>query len=294
MDLIRRALTSWSTRKTFSVILFALALLALVLETMRFMATAPQYVAGALAGGMLAAGATALGAIPAMLLVRPSDKAQNLMLGFGAGVMLAASAFSLIIPGLNAAIAQGLGPWQANLAVGGSLLLGAGLLLGIERLITRDLVPTDARGNDLRRTWLMVAAIAFHNIPEGLAIGTAYAGGDPDHAASLALGIAIQDIPEGLVVALALLMAGYSRTLTILLTALSGLVEPIAAVLGAVIVGYSSGLLPWSMGLTAGAMIFVVCHDMIPEAHRKGYGAYATIGLMLGFVLMMSLDMALG
>src|SRR5690606_17192151 len=152
----------------------------------------------------------------------------------------------------------------------------------------------DVHGRNLRRTWLMVAAISFHNIPEGLAIGTAYAGANPHQAAGLALGIAIQDIPEGLVVALALLVAGHARALVILLTALSGLVEPAAAVLGAVVVGHASSLLPWSMGLTAGAMIFVVCHDMIPEAHRKGYGGYATVGLMLGFVLMMSLDTALG
>jgi len=294
MHLIRQALTPWNARKTRSIILFTLALVALAVEALRFIQDSPEYVTGALAGGMLAATATTLGAIPALLLMRPSDKAQNLMFGFGAGVMLAASAFSLIIPGLDAAAAQGLGPWHANLAVGGSILLGAAVLLWTERLMANKMLRTDPHDDHLRRTWLVVIAIALHNIPEGLAIGTAYAGGNPEHAASLALGIAIQDIPEGLVVALALLMAGYSRTVALCLTALSGMVEPVAAVLGAAVVGYSSGLLPWSMGLTAGAMIFVVCHDMIPAAHRKGHAHYATIGLLTGFVMMMSLDTALG
>ncbi|MNI31588.1 zinc transporter ZupT [compost metagenome] len=134
----------------------------------------------------------------------------------------------------------------------------------------------------------------MHNLPEGLAIGVGYAGGDPVAGTALATGIAIQDIPEGLVVAVALLAAGYTRTFAVALGMLSGLVEPLGAVLGAAIVGWSAMLLPWGLGFAAGAMLFVISHEIIPESHRKGHEVYATCGLMLGFVLMMLLDTALG
>jgi ZIP family zinc transporter len=113
-------------------------------------------------------------------------------------------------------------------------------------------------------------------------------------ANALATGIAIQDVPEGLVVAVALLSAGYRRSFAVALGMASGLVEPIGAVFGAAIVGYSAALLPWGLGFAAGAMLFVISHEIIPESHRKGHEAFATAGLMVGFVLMMLLDTALG
>ena len=113
-------------------------------------------------------------------------------------------------------------------------------------------------------------------------------------ANALATGIAIQDVPEGLVVAVALLSAGYRRAFAVALGMASGLVEPIGAVFGAAIVGYSAALLPWGLGFAAGAMLFVISHEIIPESHRKGHEAFATAGLMVGFVLMMLLDTALG
>ena len=121
-----------------------------------------------------------------------------------------------------------------------------------------------------------------------------FAGNDTLRAGALATGIAIQDVPEGLVVAVALLAAGYSRKLSVGLGMASGLVEPVGAVLGAAIIEFSSGMLPWGLGFAGGAMLFVISHEIIPESHRKGHEAWATGGLMVGFVLMMLLDTALG
>ncbi|MBV6272811.1 ZIP family metal transporter [Alcaligenaceae bacterium CGII-47] len=254
-------------------------------------------VAMALAGGLVAAGATAAGTLPILSMHTLSTRVQDALLGFGAGVMLAASAFSLAIPGLQAAAQQGYGPWSAGAIIGAAILLGGGVLLLIDQTLPHEHFIKGREGIEsmrLRRTWLFVFAIALHNIPEGLAIGVGYAGTDPVRATALATGIAIQDIPEGLVVAVALLSVGYSRAFSMTLGMASGLVEPIAAVLGAVIVGWSATLLPWGLGFAAGAMLFVVSHEIIPESHRKGHEAYATCGLLIGFVLMMILDTTLG
>lgn len=255
------------------------------------------HVADALAGGLLAAGATALGTIPILFSQTLSDKVQDTMFGFGAGVMLAACAFSLVAPGLSAAGQLGHGPWGSGFIVGGAILLGAAVLLFMDRVLPHEHFIKGKEGIEvqrLRRTWLFVFAIALHNLPEGLAIGVGYVGNDPVRGSALATGIAIQDVPEGLVVALALLSAGYSRAFSVALGMLSGLVEPVGAVVGAVVVGWSAALLPWGLGFAAGAMLFVVSHEIIPESHRKGHEAFATGGLMIGFVLMMLLDTALG
>jgi ZIP family zinc transporter len=139
-----------------------------------------------------------------------------------------------------------------------------------------------------------VLAISLHNLPEGLAIGVAFAGPDPTGAAALAAGISIQNVPEGMVVALALRSVGYGRGLSAGFGILSGLVEPLAAVFGVMVIGLSESLLPWGLAAAAGAMLFVISHDIIPEAHRKGHETFATGGLILGFVIMMLLDTALG
>ena len=254
----------------------------------------------ALIGGSVAALATALGTLPVMFSQRLSDRVQDTLLGFGAGVMLAASAFSLIIPGLNAAEEIGLfggGSWAAGGVVATALLLGAGTLMLIDQLLPHEHFIKGREGQSagkLRRTWLFVFAIILHNLPEGLAIGVGYAGNDPVGAYALATGIAIQDIPEGLVIAVALLTAGYGRLVSVGIGVVSGLVEPIGAVFGAGIVSHSAVLLPWGLGFAAGAMLFVISHEIIPESHRKGHEKFATTGLMIGFVLMMLLDTALG
>jgi len=248
-------------------------------------------------GGSVAATATALGTVPVLFSQRLSDRVQDTLFGFGAGVMLAASAFSLVIPGLAAARAGGAGPWGAGAVVGTAILLGALALLLMDRALPHEHFIKGREGQTaqkLRRTWLFVIAIALHNLPEGLAIGVGYAGNDGVRANALAMGIAIQDVPEGLVVAVALLSAGYRRGFAVALGMASGLVEPLGAVLGAAVVGYSALLLPWGLGFAAGAMLFVISHEIIPESHRKGHEDFATGGLMVGFVLMMLLDTALG
>ncbi len=252
----------------------------------------------ALVGGLLAAAATAIGALPVLFTPRDSPRAADAMLGFGAGVMLAACAFSLVAPGVAAARENGAGAWGAAAIVGCGILLGAGMLVALDRWLPHEhfikgFDHTWARAQSLKRTWLFVFAVSLHNLPEGLAIGAGFAGNDPVRAGALATGIAIQDVPEGLVIALALHSAGYRRGLSVMIAALSGLLEPIGAVLAASIVTVIGGLLPWGLAFAAGAMLFVISHEMIPESHRRGHEGVATGGLLIGFVLMMMLDTAL-
>lgn len=252
---------------------------------------------GALVGGMIAALATALGTLPVLFSQQFSQRSYDTMLGFGAGVMLAASSFSLVIPGLAAAKAQGASAWGAGGIVGGGIVLGALLLLAIDRAVPHEHFVKGLEGpqaRTLRRVWLFVLAIVLHNLPEGLAIGVAFAGSDPVGAAALTTGISIQDVPEGMVVALALRGVGYGRLASAGLGIVSGLVEPLAAVFGAVLITVTAGMLPWGLAMAAGAMLYVISHEVIPESHRQGHEASATGGLVLGFVVMMVLDTALG
>ncbi|MBK1688569.1 ZIP family metal transporter [Rubrivivax gelatinosus] len=251
-------------------------------------------------GGLFAALATALGALPALLRHGAEPRMRDAMLGFGAGVMLAACSFSLIVPALAAARAAGAGVGGSGLQVAAALLVGAGALMALERWLPHDYFEfaspsaagvIDAR--QLKRVWLFVAAVALHNVPEGLAIGTAFGGGLAEGQA-LAAGIAIQDVPEGMVIAMALRGVGYRPGFAVLLGALSGLVEPVAAVAGALLVVHAAMLLPWGLAFAAGAMLFVIGHEVVPESHRGGHARLATCGLILGFALMMLLDTTLG
>ncbi|MEJ7746867.1 MAG: ZIP family metal transporter [Luteimonas sp.] len=277
------------------VVLGLFAMLQALWQHLRSDYSAPVF--DAFLAGSMAAAATALGALPVLFSQRLSDRVQDSLFGFGAGVMLAASSFSLIIPALAAAETQGASAWAAGAIVGGGILLGAAMLLLMEHYLPHEHFIKGVEGQaarTLRRTWLFVFAIVLHNLPEGLAIGVAYAGTDAVHAGALATGIAIQDVPEGLVVAAALAGVGYKRGTSVLLGMASGLIEPVGAVIGAVVIGLSAQLLPWGLAFAAGAMLFVISHEIIPESHRKGHEAFATGGLMLGFVLMMLLDTALG
>lgn len=263
----------------------------------RGLASLDGRIAGALLGGLVAAAATAAGTLPVLLSQRISPRWSDSLLGFGAGVMLAACSFSLIIPALETARERGAGAWAASAVVGGGILLGGLFLRLADRWLPQawfEPSGADARRRALKRAWLFVLAISLHNVPEGLAIGVAFAGQDAAHARALATGISLQDVPEGLVVALALRGVGYGRGTSVLFGAASGLVEPLAAVLGAVAVTISGGLLPWGLAFAAGAMLFAVSHEVIPGSHEQGHAHSATASLMLGFVLMMVLDTALG
>lgn len=251
----------------------------------------------ALAGGSAGFAATAFGALLAIGLRTVSQRTQDSLLGFAAGMMLAAASFSLILPGL-AAGEEILGNSSlAAVTVVLGLGLGALLMLGLDRFTPHEHASTGPCGPDcerLNRVWLFVFAIALHNLPEGMAIGVSFANGDMSVGLPLTTAISIQDIPEGLAVALALRAVGLSALVSALVAAASGLMEPLGALVG---MGISTGFAiayPVSLGLAAGAMIFVVSHEVIPETHRNGHQTPATIGLMIGFGVMMFLDTALG
>lgn len=286
----------WRWRYLTGIVLMLAALAIVLSQLMAWPLWQDPRMQGALLGGSMAALATALGTVPVLLSQKFSQRSYDTMLGFGAGVMLAASAFSLIIPGLAAARAQGAGSWGAGGLVGLGIAMGAMLLMVIDRIVPHEHFVKGLEGPEakaMKRVWLFVLAIAVHNLPEGLAIGVAYAGTDPLAALALATGISIQDVPEGMVVALALRGVGYGRLTAAGLGVLSGLVEPLAAVFGAGVIGISASLLPWGLAAAAGAMLYVISHEIIPESHRAGHERWATCGLMLGFIVMMLLDTAL-
>ncbi len=257
-------------------------------ELFSLIARSQTQFSSAVSGGLMAALATALGAVPVLVTRRISENIQDMLLGLGAGVMLAASVFSLLLPGITAATALGISTSQASVLVGIALCLGAGMLLVLDRLLPHQHTPN--RQRSATAVWLFVFAIAVHNIPEGLAIGVAASASSGN---AVATGISVQNVPEGLIVAIALVTAGYRRMFAAAIAAVSGLVEPVAAMVGSVMVQQSVWLLPWGLGAAAGAMLFVVSHEIIPESHRRGHETLATTGLIIGFIAMLLMDTAL-
>jgi len=253
-------------------------------------------VIGALAS--LGAGlATVVGALPVLLPINLTQRVQGIMLGFGGGVMLAATSFSLIMPGTEAAVAQGLSQTNAALIIVAGMLLGGVFLQLAHRFLPHEHFfkgKENCRGNNLKRIWLFIAAITIHNFPEGLAVGVNFGNNNISDGIPVALGIGLQNIPEGLVVALSLVAEKYSANYALLITLLTGLVEPIGGLIGASVVSIANFILPWAMAFAAGAMLFVISDEIIPESHRKGLEKEGTFGVMLGFVVMMFLDIALG
>ena len=292
----RRKVTTTAWRRLLGYVIVALGASVLLVDLYQLLAENNPHVRDALLAGSIAAFATALGTVPVMLSQTFSQRVADSIMGFGAGVMLAASAFSLVIPALTAAKSLGATPWGAGGIVGAGILVGAALLLLLDRLVPHEHFVKGLEGPSaraLKRVWLFVLAITLHNLPEGMAIGVAFGGTDTLGAQALTTGISIQDIPEGLVVAMALRGVGYGKLMSVGLGMASGLIEPIAAVFGAAAIGMSAGMLPWGLSIAAGAMLFVISHEIIPESHRKGHETCATMGLMIGFVLMMLLDTAL-
>jgi len=211
-------------------------------------------------------------------------------------MMLAASSFSLIVPGLDAGETMtGSRSLGAAVVVTG-MALGVWLMMMLDAMTPHEHEHCGSCGPETRmgRVWLFVNAIALHNLPEGMAMGVSFSQADMAVGLPLSTAIAIQDIPEGLAVAVALRAVGMSPLKAVGIAALSGFMEPLGALIG---VGLSSsfGLFyPGGLGLAAGAMIFVVSHEVIPETHRNGHEKAATLGLMAGFMVMMVLDTTLG
>jgi ZIP family zinc transporter len=245
---------------------------------------------------VVAGAATGVGALFVLLVRKLSDRLNDAMLGFAAGVMLAASFFSLIIPGMKyAEVSLGSTTLAAEVIIA-ALLLGAVALSVINRYAPHEhfiLGPKGVETRTLKRVWLFVIAITLHNFPEGLAVGVGFGGGDIASGTALAIGIGLQNIPEGLAVAVALLSLNYSRLAAFAIGAATGLVEPIGGLLGVTAVTVFTPLLPWGLGFAAGAMIFVVSNEIVPETHRRGHEELATFGLMIGLSVMMFLDVTL-
>lgn len=251
----------------------------------------------ALIGGLAGFLATTAGALPALFMRSLPQRVEDSLLGLAAGMMLAASAFSLLLPGLEAAsVMTGSKPFGAMVVVFG-MFIGILLMLGLDAFTPHQHENSGSFGpghERCNRLWLFVFAIALHNLPEGMAIGVSFSQGNMAVGLPLTTAIALQDIPEGLAVALAVRSAGYSPATAVAVSAASGFLEPIGSLFG---VGLSSGAAlayPAGLGLAAGAMIFVVSHEVIPETHRNGHQTPATLGLMTGFALMMVLDTSLG
>ncbi len=231
-----------------------------------------------------------------------NPKIQRIFLGFAAGVMIAASVWSLLIPAIEEAEQKGQIGW---IPAAGGFILGILFLMGLDSLLPH-LHPGSAEPEGVTTSWkrttLLVFAVTLHNIPEGMAVGLSFAlaaqnGNDPaaiTAAAALALGIGIQNFPEGAAVALPLRQEGMSSTKAFLMGSLSGLVELVFGVLVVLTAGFIQPLMPWMLAFAAGAMMYVVVEELIPEAHLGEHSNVGTMGVMAGFIVMMILDVALG
>lgn len=242
---------------------------------------------------------TSLGAAAVFMQKEFSRRTLDIMLGFAAGVMLAASVWSLLDPALELA-EPSLGRWRFIPPAGG-ILLGALILRALDYLLPHFHQAAnfqDGRKTALPKSFLLILAITLHNIPEAVAVGVAFGAVaiDPELGLSgaiiLMFGIGLQNLPEGMAVSIPLLREGFSRKKSFFFGQLSGLVEPIACVGGALLASIAVQVLPWALGLAAGAMIFVTVEEVIPEAHASGNGDAATMGVIIGFVSMMCLDVA--
>jgi len=249
---------------------------------------------------------TALGAATVVLFTSPNPKGLNMMLGFASGVMIAASFWSLLQPAIERAEATSDLP--AYLVATAGFLSGALFMWGSDKTVTfarRKADAAEGRNNErLHRIIMLILSITLHNIPEGLAVGVAFGalqrGGceaeDVMGAISVAVGIGLQNFPEGAAVSVPLRREGYSIKKSFLYGQASGMVEPVAGVLGALLVVYVETILPYALSFAAGAMILVAVHELIPECQRnqKAQPYLATMGIVLGFAVMMLLDVMLG
>ena len=246
---------------------------------------------------------TTLGAAIVFLFKKQNTgNTQKIFLGFAAGVMIAASVWSLLIPAIEEAESLGQIGW---VPAAGGFILGVVFLLLLDTLLPHLHPGSDepeGLKSSMKRTTMLIFAVTLHNIPEGMAVGLSFAlaaqhGGDPAlyaAAMALAIGIGIQNFPEGAAVSLPLRQEGLSRTKAFICGSLSGLVEPVFGILTVLIAGVIAPYMPWLLSFAAGAMIYVVVEELIPEAHLGEHSNLGTMGVMAGFLIMMILDVALG
>ena len=245
---------------------------------------------------LLAGLGTSLGAAAIYLFRRPSERTIDGLVSGAAGIMLAASFFSLLEPAVEYA------ERQVDHAALGVLLVIAGVFIGalglfyIHRHVPHEHFLLGKEGPEnrrLSRLALFVIAITLHNFPEGMAVGVGFAGEDVANGISLGIGIGLQNIPEGLAVAISLLAIGYRQSTAFWVGSLTGLVEPVGGVIGAAAIWLAEPLMPIILGIAAGAMLFIISDEIIPETHRGGYENVATFSLLGGISLMVFLDVLL-
>lgn len=271
-------------------LLYAISQLAIAVGDWHRVLPAGQ--AAALHAGLIAALATALGALPALFMTgTPAVRSRNAMLGFSAGVMLAAAAFSLLLPAIDFGSRWMADRSSATVLAVAAMVAGVAAMLLIERMVPHS-HDDDPAAADRRGVWLMVLAIAIHNFPEGLAIGASLSGGTGGQSVTFA--IALQDMPEGLIVAASLVAVGMSRWRAFAIGAGSGLAEPLAAWLSSGVIGMHPVLYPIGLAVAAGTMLFVVSHEMIPATHRRGGESVSTLALTAGFAAMLVIDSSFG
>jgi len=257
-----------------------------------------------LVGGIVIATLNLFGALLVLVWRDPSKRALDGALGFAAGVMLAAAFTSLIIPGIEQYSGGDPIPTLVGVALGALFLDRADVLvphahyLLTGRRRTDEADPSTSLPLDNERlvpVVLFILAITLHNMPEGLAVGVAFGSGDVENGIALMLAIGVQNIPEGLAVSVAAINAGLDRRFYAVFAGIrSGIVEIPLAVLGALAVSVVTPLLPYAMGFAAGAMLFVISDEIIPETHTRGYERIATLGVMAGVIVMLYLDVSLG
>lgn len=246
---------------------------------------------------LIAGVSTGVGALPIFFKKEFSRRFIDASLGFSAGVMLAASFLSLIIPGIEIASEQTSQSFYAVSLVISGLLLGHWALFFIHDKIPHDHIYKSEEyieKKNLPSAFLIVIAIALHNLPEGMAVGVGFGGEDINQGLVVALAITIQNLPEGLVVALAFVAHGHSRFKAFLFAFLAGMIEPVGALIGFMITQVASFALPMSLGFAAGAMLFVVGHEIIPETHKEGHEREATHGLIIGIAVLCFIEFLIG
>lgn len=235
--------------------------------------------------------ATGLGGLAVYPMASPSQRLLDTLLGGAAGVMLAATSFSLLVPAFD----EGdLGKVLIGFALGG---VAIALLDGLMPHLHARFIPHEGSAESKRidrRGWMVLAALTIHNFPEGMAVGVAFAAGGPDLGIPLALAISVQNIPEGAAGAFPLVAAGRPRWQAALVAFASGVVEPVAAFAAFGIVELIGGLLPFALAFSAAAMLYVVVDELLPEAHERGFYRETSLALLIGFAVMMALDNAFG
>jgi ZIP family zinc transporter len=234
---------------------------------------------------------TAVGTLPVLMFRTAPRRLMDAMMGFAAGVMTAASCWSLLVPAIDLG---GVSPAVVGLVLGGGFIYAADQLLPHLHGEFPDEATAEGPQVAWQRSTLLMLAMTLHNFPEGLAVGVRFGGGDLGAATALAIGIGLQNVPEGLAIALPLRRGGMSRGRAFFWGQLSAAIEPLAGAMGAALVLASAAVLPYGMAFAAGAMLYVVVEELIPETVRSGATDVATLGFIGGFAVMMALDNALG